>query len=203
MRVLRCLFFFVCVVALCSWGRSAHAQTTGDLDGTVVDQSGSPLPGVSVELRSPQLQGSRTAVTDIAGRFRFPVLGPGVYSVTTQLSGFAKVERSNQRVALGATTTVAITMGLSLKEEIVVTSEAPAVDTSRMVRSCDGYTHPRRYVEAGMSLDGLSSASGSETSSRTRSCCGYVQDLRYVANGTGSAGLSKASGSAASMTRRS
>ncbi len=131
MRSFRCLLFVLFAVVSRCWGGEALAQTTGDLDGTVVDQSGAPLPGVSVELRSPQLQGSRTAVTDAAGRFRFPVLGPGVYSLSAQLSGFSRVERSNQRVALGATTTVPITMGISLKEEIVVTSEAPVVDTSK------------------------------------------------------------------------
>src|SRR5664279_3973259 len=130
MRLSRCLFSVSLVLILCCSG-AVLAQTTGDLDGTVLDQSGAPLPGVSVELRSPQLQGSRTAVTDTAGRFRFPVLGPGVYSVSAQLSGFAKVERSNLRVALGATTTVPILMALSVKSEIVVTSEAPSVDTSK------------------------------------------------------------------------
>ena len=62
-------------------------------------------PACRSSCRSPQLQGTRTAVTDDAGRFRFPVLAPGVYSVTAQLSGFTKVERSNLKVALGATTT--------------------------------------------------------------------------------------------------
>ncbi len=126
----RCLSSVLLAFAVCVAG-TALAQTTGDLDGTVVDQSGAPLPGVTVELRSPQLQGVRSAVTDAAGRYRFPVLAPGVYSVTAQLSGFTKVERSGLKVSLGGTATIPITMGLSLKEEIVVTSEAPAVDTSR------------------------------------------------------------------------
>ena len=126
----RILVSVLLAVVLCASG-AAFAQTTGDLDGTVADQNGAPLPGVSVELRSPQLQGVRTAVTDAAGRYRFPVLSPGVYSVTAQLSGFTKVERSGLKVSLGGTTTIPITLGLSIKEEIVVTSEAPAVDTSK------------------------------------------------------------------------
>ena len=126
----RCTFLVVLVIAFCA-ASAAVAQTTGDLEGIVADQNGAPLPGVSVELRSPQLQGTRIAVTDNAGRYRFPVLAPGVYSVTAQLSGFTKVERSGLKVSLGATTTIPITIGLSLKEEIVVTSEAPAVDTSK------------------------------------------------------------------------
>ena len=130
MRHSRCPFLILLVIAFCA-ASSAVAQTTGDLEGTVADQNGAPLPGVSVELKSPQLQGTRTAVTDTAGRYRFPVLSPGVYSVTAQLSGFAKVERAGLKVSLGATTTIPITMGISVKEEIVVTSEAPAVDTSK------------------------------------------------------------------------
>ncbi|MGE5717886.1 MAG: TonB-dependent receptor, partial [Acidobacteriota bacterium] len=130
MKNSRCHFLLLLVLALCA-APAAVAQTTGDLEGTVIDQNGAPLPGVSVELRSPQLQGTRTAVTDAAGRYRFPVLAPGVYSVTAQLSGFAKVERAGLKVSLGATTTIPIPMSISLKEEIVVTSEAPAVDTSK------------------------------------------------------------------------
>ena len=77
------LFLFLAAFA----AGSAFAQTTGDLDGTVTDQNGGPLPGASVELKSPNLQGARTAVTDSAGRYRFPALAPGVYAVTAKLAG--------------------------------------------------------------------------------------------------------------------
>ncbi|MDL2717870.1 MAG: TonB-dependent receptor [Acidobacteriota bacterium] len=109
----------------------AYSQTTGDIEGTVVDTNGSPLPGTAVEARSPSLQGMRTSVTDAAGRFRFPALPPGVYSVVASLSGFGKVEKSSVRVQLGATVTIPVTMSVSVKEEIVVTGEAPAVDTTK------------------------------------------------------------------------
>ena len=39
------------------------AQTTGTIEGTVTDQSGGALPGVTVEISSPNLQGARTATT--------------------------------------------------------------------------------------------------------------------------------------------
>ncbi len=110
---------------------SAFAQTTGDLDGSVTDQNGGPLPGASVELKSPSLQGARTAVTDAAGRYRFPALAPGVYAVTAKLSGFASNERTGLRVSLGATTTINVQLSVSVKEELVVTAEAPAIDTTR------------------------------------------------------------------------
>ena len=109
----------------------AFAQTTGDLDGTVADQNGGPLPGASVELRSPSLQGARTAVTDSAGRYRFPALAPGVYAVTAKVPGFASAERTGLKVSLGATTTAALQLAISVKESLVVTAEAPAIDTTR------------------------------------------------------------------------
>src|SRR5229473_5399707 len=48
---------------------SAFAQTTGQVVGTIVDAQGGVLPGVTVSATSPQLQGTRTAVTDSTGTF--------------------------------------------------------------------------------------------------------------------------------------
>lgn len=109
----------------------AFAQTTGDVEGTVADSKGAPLPGVSVELKSPALQGARTTVTDASGRYRFPALPPGVYTATASLSGFTKAERTNVRVSLGGTASVDLTLSLSVKEEVVVTGEAPVIDTTK------------------------------------------------------------------------
>jgi hypothetical protein len=115
----------VAVVAL-----PAAAQTTGAIDGVVSDANDAPLPGASVELRSPSLQGIRTAVTSSAGRFRFPVIPPGTYTVTCALLGFKKVERTGVRVDLDATASVLIRMEISVTQEIVVTGEMPVVDTT-------------------------------------------------------------------------
>ena len=72
----------------------AAAQTTGNIEGTVTDQSGGALPGVTVELSSPNLQGTRVATTGNDGRFRFISLPPGTYKVTGNLSGFGTVEKT-------------------------------------------------------------------------------------------------------------
>ncbi len=93
------------VLALAAVGLTASvalAQTTGDIDGTVTDTNNAPLPGASVTITSTALQGSRTAVTDAAGRFRFPALPGGNYMVSAALSGFTKVERRNVVVSIGA-----------------------------------------------------------------------------------------------------
>ena len=40
---------------------AAVAQTTGSIEGRAVDEAGGVLPGVTVEARSPALQGARVA----------------------------------------------------------------------------------------------------------------------------------------------
>jgi outer membrane receptor protein involved in Fe transport len=114
-------------------GTPAIAQTTGSIEGTVADSNGAPLPGVSVDIKSPALLGTRTVVTDAAGRYKFPAIPPGVYTVTAALSGFTKAEKTNVRVGLGGTVTLPVTLSVSIKEEVIVTGEAPVVDTTRTV----------------------------------------------------------------------
>jgi len=50
------------------------AQTTGQIEGTVVDQGGAALPGVAVEATSAALQGTKVATTDEGGKFRLVFL---------------------------------------------------------------------------------------------------------------------------------
>ena len=102
-------------------------QTTGNLAGTVVDQSGAALPGVTVELSSPSLQGVRVASTGPDGRFRFPAVPPGAYLVRGSLAGFARVEKK-ATVSLDATVTVELQLRLSTSAEVTVTGEAPVID---------------------------------------------------------------------------
>ena len=82
---------------------SASAQTTGRIVGRIVDDSGAVMPGVSVSVSSPSLQGVSSATTDSEGNYRFVLLPPGTYSVTASLSGFKTVEQPNVVVGLDRT----------------------------------------------------------------------------------------------------
>ncbi len=120
------------LVVVCALAASPLlAQTTGDIDGVVSDGGGQPLPGVTVEAKSAALQGVRTVVTDAAGRYRFPALPPGGYTVSASLSGFRKVEKAGVRVVLGASASVPIQLALSQSEEVVVTGEVPVIDVAK------------------------------------------------------------------------
>jgi outer membrane receptor protein involved in Fe transport len=109
---------------------AVFAQTTGTLEGTVTDQSNAPLPGVTVALTSPNLQGTRTGVTSADGRYRFPAVPPGAYEVTAELAGFGKVAK-RATVTLDSTATVNLSLQLSTSAEVTVTGDAPLVDVAQ------------------------------------------------------------------------
>ena len=106
----------------------AQGVQTGTLTGTVVDQSGLVLPGVTVTASSPAMQGVRVTVTEGNGQYSLPGLPPGTYTVVFELQGMATVTRENAVVPLGGAATVNATLGLAnLTETVTVTAEVPSV----------------------------------------------------------------------------
>ena len=75
----------------------AAQETTGKIQGRVVDAQGLAVPGVTVTATGPQ--GSKTTVTDTEGRFTIPFLTPGVYVVRAELQGSRRSSRRASRSA--------------------------------------------------------------------------------------------------------
>ena len=83
----------------------------GTLTGTVKDESGGVLPGVTVEASSPALiEKVRAAVTDSTGQYRITGLNPGTYSLTFRLTGFNIVKREGIELSGTATLTTDYTV---------------------------------------------------------------------------------------------
>jgi outer membrane receptor protein involved in Fe transport len=108
---------------------SVLAQTTGTVEGSVVDQSNVALPGVNVELAGRSLQGTRTATTSASGTFRFPSVPPGAYTITASLPGLGSVQKT-AKVTLDATATVLLQLALTARAEVTVSGEAPLIDST-------------------------------------------------------------------------
>ena len=109
----------------------AQARLTGaDLQGTVRDESGAVLPGVTVTATNTATNQSRSGVTDGQGKFYIPALGAGTYSVTADLSGFAPQKQNDVRLHLGQRVDLDFRMQVGTQESIVVSAEAPVVDTT-------------------------------------------------------------------------
>ncbi len=111
---------------------TAFAATTGNLQGTVTDSSGAALPGVTVTVTSPQLQGSRSSVTNASGEYTLSLLPPGTYHAEFALGGFDTVVRENIHVGLDTTTRLDVPMALgAVAAAITVTAEAVVVDPTQ------------------------------------------------------------------------
>jgi hypothetical protein len=93
----------VLVLASCVLLRAQNAVLTGALGGRITDQSGAVVPGALVLLRNLATGVQQSAETNHAGLYRFPVLMPGSYSVTTSIKGFRDVQALVQ-VRVGNTT---------------------------------------------------------------------------------------------------
>jgi hypothetical protein len=112
-------------VSAAAW---AQGSQTGTLSGTVIDQGGLVLPGVTITVTSPSLQGARSTVSDENGHYSIPGLPPGTYSVRFELQGMGPVVRENTVVPLGGVANIDATLGLaSVSETVTVTAETPSV----------------------------------------------------------------------------
>jgi hypothetical protein len=128
MKVLRSLAIFAMATGFAA---TLLAQaTTGNIYGKVTDEQGGVLPGVTVTLSG--VGAPQTTTTGGQGEFRFLNLSPGTYTIKTELSGFATVERSNVSVNLGTNTELTVPMKIAaVATTITVTSETPLLDTRK------------------------------------------------------------------------
>lgn len=116
----------VLVVLLACVNVFGQGSTTGQLVGTVTT-GGNPLPGATVTITSPSLQGSRTAVSDVNGNYSLSALPPGDYTVKIELSGLQTVNKT-VHVGVSATSRADADLKVSaVAEAITVTASAPAV----------------------------------------------------------------------------
>ena len=107
-------------------------EQTGAIHGTIRDTTGAVLPGATVEARSPTAVGVNTAVSDAEGRYRFPALPPGTYTVTAAaFVTFRSAKVDNAALAIGQLLTIDLTLDpASVSEDLLVTSESPLIDTT-------------------------------------------------------------------------
>jgi hypothetical protein len=119
--------FLVCTLAA---GAVMAQSTRGDIQGRVTDETGEPLPGVTISIASDALVGQQNTVTDTNGAYKFLVLPPGDYTVTFSLAGYQTRAMEKIFVNIGSTTRVDAVMTSAFTDEVVVTSETPLVNTS-------------------------------------------------------------------------
>ena len=131
MRLTRIGMFFLCVGLLGAAVPASAQEFRGRINGTVTDNSGAILPGVTVTASSPAMIQPQVQVTGEAGDYRLIALPPGVYDLTFELTGFQTVKREGIRVVINTTLSVDQQLQVAtLQETVTVTGESPVVDTS-------------------------------------------------------------------------
>jgi hypothetical protein len=107
------------VLLLMAFPAAVRAQTVGRIAGRVLDQTGLPLPGVTIELVVAASERTATT-TDDDGRYQFDAVPAGSAELTYRLLNFNALRRA-VNVASGASVSVDIVLTLSLNADVVVT----------------------------------------------------------------------------------
>src|SRR5258708_15680152 len=97
-------------VTLAARAAAQAPQSTGTIQGDLVDSTGGAAPGVKIRAVNEASGASRTASSDAAGHFRLAGLTAGVYTLHLELDGFAPVTVGPFPVSLGQTVTQRIEM---------------------------------------------------------------------------------------------
>jgi hypothetical protein len=108
----------------------AQGETTSAIVGQVTDRTEAGIQSATVTIKRLDNGLVRSARTDAAGRFSFPQLQPGAYSVKAAATGFEPKEDASVFSGLGQKQTVDFRLALAKSQQIVeVNGEAPLVDT--------------------------------------------------------------------------
>jgi len=109
--------------------------TTGEITGTVTDQSGAALAGASVAAVCPDTNQSRTVTSGSAGEYRLSDMAICVYKVSVSVQGFKTTVR-NVTVTVAQVTKADFQLQVGERSEtITVEAATPLVDYSAGVNT--------------------------------------------------------------------
>ena len=122
--VLACLGAMI--VAPLAWSQSIE---TGAITGFATDEQGAALPGVTINVTSPEKGTTVATVSDASGRYRIMSVQPGTYTLEATLDGFRTARQSDVVVNVTKTLTVDFTMQIGAFEDVIEVQGAPLIDT--------------------------------------------------------------------------
>ena len=113
-------------LAVFAMGSIVYGQApTGNISGTVTDQSGAVIPNANVSITEKSTNTLRSQTTNAQGIFSASALPAGDYAVKAEAPNFKTIER-DATVTAGTTTTVNLSMTLGSATEVVTVEAASA-----------------------------------------------------------------------------
>ncbi|HEV7502866.1 MAG TPA: carboxypeptidase-like regulatory domain-containing protein, partial [Vicinamibacteria bacterium] len=158
----------VCLLAV---GGAAGAQEiTGNITGTVTDQTGAVLPGVTVSVKNAGTSLTKEVVTNDKGTYTASYLPPGRYDVTFTLGGFQTSVAHNVNLHVNDRVDVSRVLATGgLTETVEVSAAAEMVQPTPQVQSLMGDTqvqelplNNRNFMQLATLVPGVSSSLGDE-----------------------------------------
>ena len=112
-----------------------QSRQSGEIRGTVIDESQAAIPGVTVTITNVLTDVSQKLTTDVTGVYEAPFVQPGEYSITFAKDGFRTYVRKGivlhvETIKVDATLTVGM-----VTESVSVTASAPLVQTENAEKS--------------------------------------------------------------------
>ena len=106
-----------------------QGETTSAIIGQVSDATGAAVPNATVTVTNRDTGLRRSASTDDSGRFNFPQLKPGIYTVKVEAEGFEPQQNDAVSSALGQKQTIDFRLKIAHSNQTVeISSEAPILN---------------------------------------------------------------------------
>src|SRR5882757_9308687 len=105
-------------------------KTTGDIEGTVTDQSGAVVPGCALTLTDQANGSERKGDSDAQGNFSFLQLPVGTYKLTVTKGGFKTTTQTDVPVHIATMTTTPVKLEVGVATETVVVEAAALSPTT-------------------------------------------------------------------------
>src|SRR5687768_18392652 len=86
--------FWVLLLSLAVALPAAAQETRGNISGTVKDSTG-VIPGATVLIVNTDTGAKQELTTNNSGYFEAPLLQPGTYEITVEMSGFKRLTQRN------------------------------------------------------------------------------------------------------------
>ena len=137
-----CSIFTLLLASAAVFGQDARGRITG----RVLDPSGAPIPGASVEVTEASTGVKLGAKSNEAGSYELLYLMPGNYTLAVSSQGFKSYERTNVEVRVAERLTMDVTLAVGqVSESVTVTGEVPLIDTASA--SLGQITDKRRIID--------------------------------------------------------
>src|SRR5215472_8343203 len=111
---------------------NAQGGNQGTLEGLVADPTGAVVPGAEITATHTTTGAAFQTTSREDGLFTFPPLPIGTYDIAVKKQGFAPLTEKDVKLTIGAKMTLRLELKVSsTSETVVVTGEAPVVETTR------------------------------------------------------------------------